>query len=240
MRLIFCLLSPLFLSACLAPSGVGPHVLPETEVASRAQMAVDNFVEVVDQVEPVAEQVCRERQPRLNCDFQILVESDPRAGINAFHTIAPNGRPLIIFSVGLIAAAENADELAFVLGHEAGHHIAGHLDGRRATAAQGARVFGDLARRSGANAQGIGNAAQIGSLVAARRYSQGAELEADALGALIAFRARYDAQRGATLFARLPNPPGGFLSTHPPNATRLTVVRNTVSDLRRSGSTTAP
>jgi len=201
-----------------------------------ARMAVANFVEVVDRVEPVAESICRERAPQLNCDFQILVERDPRAGVNAFQTLDRRGRPLIIFTLGLIAVADNTDQLAFVMGHEAAHHIAEHIALQRQQAAEGARVFSDLARRSGADARGIGEAAEIGSLVASRQFSQAAELEADAIGTVIAFAAGYDPVRGAAFFSRLADPGENFLSTHPPNRARLDVIRRTAAQLRRSGA----
>jgi Zn-dependent protease with chaperone function len=237
-RAVLAILLAGHLSACIPtqPSQRVPVPAPDPELQQQARMAVANFTEVVDRVEPVAEAVCRAEAPRLNCDFQILVERDPRAGVNAFQTVSRRGQPLIIFTIGLIAVAENTDELAFVMGHEAAHHIAQHISAQRAQAEVGARVFGELARQSGADARGIGEAAEIGSIVASRRFSQGAELEADALGTIIAFQAGYDPVRGAAFFGRVPDPGGQFLSTHPPNAARIDIVRRTVAGLRRSGT----
>jgi len=210
-----------------------PQEPPRAQTSEQARQQVLNFIEVVERVEPVAEAVCREEQPRLNCDFEILVDRNPQAGINAFQTRGRNGEPLIIFTVGLVAVAQNTDELAFIMGHEAGHHIALHLDQRQASAAQGAQVFGQIARAGGADPRLVGAASQLGSLVASRQFSQSAELEADAIGTLIALRAGYNPRVGARFFSRIPDPRAGILATHPPNAQREQVVRDTMRRLGR-------
>lgn len=224
----------LVLSACV--STPVPQPAPnDAELAGRARQAVQNFAIVVDRVEPVAEQVCRERTPRQNCDFGIFVDRDPRSGVNAFQTVDPAGRPAIIFTLGLIAEARNTDELAFIMGHEAGHHIAQHLLQQQARSVEGARVFSDVARQSGANARQITEAAQLGSFVASRQFGQQAELEADAIGTAIALRAGFDPLIGAEFFTRIPDPDDPFLSTHPPNAARVGVLRGTVRQIRNGG-----
>jgi Zn-dependent protease with chaperone function len=38
--------------------------------------------------------------------------------VNAYQTLEKDGRPLVVFSIGLLKAARNTDEVAFVLGHE--------------------------------------------------------------------------------------------------------------------------
>jgi len=235
MRFVLILVATLSVSGCVATTPAPAPAPPSQPVSERAQRAAASFIEVVDRVEPVAERICVQQAPDLNCDFQVLVESDPRAGVNAFQTVGARGEPLIIFTIGLIAVAQNSDELAFTLGHEAGHHIARHLDQRRVQAASGARVFGELARQQGADARAISEAQQIGSLVASRRFTQAAELEADALGAAIALSAGFDPLRGAAFFERIPDPAGAFLSTHPPNRDRIATVRRTVAEIQRTG-----
>jgi predicted Zn-dependent protease len=59
----------------------------------------------------------------------------------------------------------------------------------------------------------VRRAAQLGAAVGARTYSRTAELEADALGTVIAYRAGYDPLAGAQLFLRLPDP--GMRSCRP-------------------------
>ena len=210
----------------LAPSlPVAPP--PDGRTAARA------FLEVLDRVEPVAEAACRQQRPDLNCDFLILVDNDASKAPNAFQTLEPQtGRPVIGFTLSLIAEARSADELAFVLGHEAGHHIAGHLPRQKQSAAAGAVLLGVIAALGGADAAVVENASQIGASVGARRYSQDYELEADSLGTLIAWRAGYNPEAGAAFFSRLPDPGNSFLGSHPPNAARMQRVTATLEAIR--------
>ncbi len=237
MRLILLLILVLSAAACVPTTDRPNPAQPlPSDPSERARVAVSNFVEVVERVEPVAESICRQETRRQSCDFQIWVDRDPSSGVNAFQTLNRRGQPVIIFTIGMIAAARNQDELAFVMGHEAGHHIAQHLAQQSAQAAAGAELFGSAARSQGASEAEVGEAARIGSLVASRRFSQSAELEADAIGATIAYRAGFDPITGSAFFRRLPNPSDAFLSTHPPNAARIATVRRAVAELR-GGST---
>ncbi len=199
-----------------------------------AREAARNFVAVVERVEPVAEQVCRANAPGTNCDFRIVVDDRPGMPSNAFQTLDARGRPIIAFTVALLADVRNTDELAFVLSHEAAHHIAGHLARQRRNATIGATVFGEIAGRiGGGSTDAIRTAQQLGASVGARSYSQDFELEADALGTVIAKQAGYDPVNGAQFFLRIPDPGDRFLGTHPPNARRIETVRRTAAGVGR-------
>ena len=75
----------------------------------------------------MAERTCRRRAPQINCQFVILLDTRPNQPPNAFQTLGKDGQPVIIFTLAVLATAQNDDELAFVLGHESAHHIQGHL-----------------------------------------------------------------------------------------------------------------
>ncbi|MCV6585085.1 MAG: M48 family metalloprotease [Marinibacterium sp.] len=222
------------LSAC----GVTVSQTPATPPApgspqAQAQLAAANFRQVVNTVEPVAEAECKARTRGANCDFKIVVDPDTRAPANAFQTLDKSGRPVIVFTLALIADVQNRDELAFVLSHEAAHHILGHLQRQARNAQAGALILGGLVAAAGAPPEQVAAAADQGAFVGARSYSKTFELEADALGTIIAFRAGYDPERGAAYFDRLPDPGDQFLGTHPPNAQRSRVVRETMERLTR-------
>ena len=222
----------LALAACeIVPTG--PETRPGgTSAINAPQVSARSFVQVVERMEPVVERICRSQEPQTNCDFQIAVDTRPGQPPNAFQTLDAAGRPIIAFTVALIAEAENVDELAFVLGHEAAHHIAGHLTRTRDTAAAGALIGGLLATLAGGDAGTIGTAQDFGASVGARTFSKDFELEADSLGTVITYRAGYDPERGAQYFARIPDPGNRFLGTHPPNAARLQRVQATLAALR--------
>ena len=190
-----------------------------------------NFVRVVETVEPVAERECRARTQGMNCDFNIVVDDRPNQPPNAYQTVDRQGRPIIAFTLALIADARNIDELAFVMGHEAAHHIEGHIARQQQNAVAGAVIFSGLATLSGGDANAVKSAQRLGAQVGARSYSKEFELEADALGTVITKKAGYDPLRGAQFFARIPDPGDKFLGTHPPNAARLEIVRRTAAGL---------
>ena len=226
----------LLLSACVNATGpVAPLGLSAPVPGSVPQAAVATFVDVVNRVEPVAEALCRARARGVSCNLQIVVHPDPELPPNAFQMQDPRGRPVVGFTLALIADARNADEIAFVLGHESAHHILGHIAKREQTAMAGALVAAVLAQGAGADAEAIRAAQDLGAEVGARTYSRDYELEADALGAEIALRAGFDPVRGAAFFDRLPDPGDQFLGSHPPNAQRKAIVARTVAALKAQG-----
>jgi Zn-dependent protease with chaperone function len=230
------LLGFLLLSACVQVGA--PVAYPDPAVPAAPEgppldprTAARNFAEVVARVEPVAEAECRVRLGS-NCDFRIVVDTTPGAPPNAFQTRDDAGHPVIAFTVPLIAMARNPDELAFVMGHEAAHHILDHIPRQRQTAILGAAVFGAMTAASGGDPTAVRSAQDIGATIGARTYSKDFELEADGLGTAIAWSAGFDPGRGAFFFSRLPDPGNRFLGTHPPNAQRARVVGDTLVRLR--------
>ncbi len=222
----------LVFSLALMGCGATIEMPPPRQPASTApdpvptRQKVAQFVEVVETVEPVAERECRARTgPRTNCDFRIVVDDRPGQPANAFQTVDRTGRPILAFTVAMVGKVRNRDELAFVMSHEAAHHIAGHIPRQQQNAMAGAILLGGLATLSGADADVVRSATDLGASVAARRYSKDYELEADALGTIIAKRAGYDPVRGAAFFTQIPDPGDRFLGTHPPNAQRMETVR---------------
>lgn len=184
-------------------------------------------------MEPAVERECLQRRTQpINCDFQFVV--DDRSGLepNAFQTIDDNGRPIIGFTLSLIAATRNADEIAFVVGHEASHHILNHLDRKAGAATAGAVILGSIASVYGGNESAVATAQQIGASVGSRYYSQDWELQADYLGAIITLNAGFDPRNGARFFERLPDPGNRVLGTHPPRAARLAQVERAIADVQ--------
>ena len=194
--------------------------------------AARNFVTVVDRVEPVAEALCRERNPRADCDLQIVIDGQLDAPPNAYQTLDDLGRPVVGFTLALIADARKAVEIAFVLGHENAHHILDHVPRQQQSAQAGALAGAVLGALTGADDSMVSQLQNLGAQVAARRYSKEYELAADALGAEIALRAGYDPVLGAGFFSRLPDPGDEFLGSHPPNAQRQAQVRAVVARLQ--------
>ena len=215
-----------------SPSSGGESVdRPVREPVQRnsSPQTVADFRSVVRRVEPVAEQTCREMRPRTNCDFRIFIDERPNLQPNAYQTYDKDGRPVIAFTASLLTVMRNRDELAFVVGHEAAHHIEGHIAQTQTTGTAGALIGGLIGSLAGLDTAGIEAAQNIGGTVGARRFSKEFELEADSLGARITMRAGYDPLVGVQYFQRAPDPGDRFLGTHPPNNDRIAVVRRTVA-----------
>lgn len=241
MKPLVALAAVLGLSACISTAPQAPEPLPAPPVAAYGdagprlspEQAVETFIAVRNRMEPVAERACRQQSDSGNCDFQIGVADDPNLPPNAFQTLDSAGRPVIAFTVALIAEARNADEMAFVMGHEAAHHIAGHIPRQQAEARIGAALGAALGAAMGGGDQNVQLGQQLGGTYGARRFAKDYELEADALGTELAWRAGFDPARGAAFFTRIPDPGNRFLGTHPPNGERLATVRRTLARLGR-------
>src|SRR5690606_17470701 len=181
----FTLLCVLALAACGAPpppTGMSSGQQSRPTISTPTSGNLAQFRSVVASVRPVAERECRSRTSNVNCDFRIVVDDRPGRPANAFQSIDQQGRPVLAFNLALIAEVRNGDELAFVMGHEAAHHISGHLDRQRNNAMAGAILLGGLAAMTGASQGAVQNATDLGAGLGSRTYSKDYELEADALG----------------------------------------------------------
>lgn len=220
-----------FLIGLLGAAGCRIGPAPISGQAPAGAGAARQFVAVANTVEPAAERACRARAAMRDCDFLIVVDDRPGQPPNAFQTLDKNGRPLLIFTVSLLDTVDNVDELAFIMGHEAAHHILGHLGRQADNATVGSVILSGVAVLSGASDVVVREAGRLGAEIGARRYSKEFELEADALGTVITADAGYDPVRGAVFFTRIPDPGDRFLGTHPPNAERMDIVRRTAARL---------
>ncbi len=219
----------LTLSACVAPA---PILTAPPPVAQGASVTPAQFNAVVARMRPASTQVCRERNPALDCNFIVVLDDRPGQPPNAFHTRDEQGRPIIAFTLALVRDLRSEDEIALIFGHEAAHHIADHLPRIQQQAMTGALLGGLVAALSGADQVTTRQLVNATATVGARRYAKPFELEADRLGALIAARGGYDPLAGAQVFRRIPDPGNQFLGTHPPNAERLAEIERAVAAMR--------
>lgn len=203
--------------------------------------AVSRFDRVVRRVKPVAMAFCETQVASgETCDLPIIIDHEMKV-VNAYQTKNASG-PFIAFSVPLLKTVRNDDELAFVLGHEYAHHIAGHLRKGEQQALAGALVMGTITAAAQAYAssnnpyaytdtyqQELDRNMELGAALGQKAYGQTYELESDVVATYIARSAGYDPVKGARFFA-IPaeaKTTAGVLSvwgTHPPNETRLGTV----------------
>jgi predicted Zn-dependent protease len=168
---------------------------------------------------------------KLDWDFVVLDTPDE----NAF--VLPNGK-VAVFR-GLLQTIRSDDELAAVLGHEAGHVLLRHPAERvsqqlAVEAGVGlARVL--LSDGSGEGADRIAGALGMGAVYGViLPYSRKHELEADSEGVKLMREAGYDPQAALRFWERRIAEGGGrgqpeIISTHPGDRTRLTALRKAVA-----------
>ncbi|MFV0293483.1 MAG: M48 family metalloprotease [Paracoccus sp. (in: a-proteobacteria)] len=206
---------------------------PSRTTPQSPQEAARNFLAVIRKMEPAVEREClARRRSNINCDYQFVVDDRANVEPNAFQTLDSAGRPVIGFTVSLIAEAHNSDELAFVVGHEASHHILNHLDRKSTSATAGAVILGGIAAAAGIDPTMMGTIQQVGATVGSRVYSKDWELQADYMGAIVTMNAGYDPVNGAEFFRRMPDPGDQILGSHPSRASRMAQVKKAVADVR--------
>jgi Zn-dependent protease with chaperone function len=158
--------------------------------------------------------------------FHVVQQTD----INAF---ALPGGPIFI-NVGTINAARNEAELAGVLAHEMSHVYMQH-SAKQAPKQEWANILGALGGLLGGAA---GDVAQMGIQFGAgtllMKYSRKDEAQADAVGAIIMYKAGYDPRAMAEFFQNLGKIVGNggpqFLSDHPNPGNRVEAVDREIAN----------
>jgi predicted Zn-dependent protease len=152
------------------------------------------------------------------------------ADINAF---ALPGGPIFV-NIGTVTAADNEAELAGVLAHEMSHVYMQH-SAKQAPKATWASIIAGL---GGAvlPQSGLGNLARMGIQIGAgsmlMKYSRKDEAQADAVGAIIMYRAGYNPKAMADFFQKLEEKYGSgglqILSDHPNPGNRQASIQNEI------------
>ena len=203
-----------------------------------AQLGANAFAEVLGRFEfersgPAAERV-RQVAGRIAAAAETMVENDHRweavllrsDEVNAF--ALPGGKIAVL--AGLLAVADEEDELAAVVGHEVAHVLARH-GAERLTQEQLAEygrialsvAVGDLDPAAQAAIMGaLGLGTRFGVLMP---FSRTHETEADRIGLLLMARACYDPRAALSVWQDMAQAAGGgppeFLSTHPSHGSRI-------------------
>jgi beta-barrel assembly-enhancing protease len=175
--------------------------------------------------------------------FPYTIKAVNSTEVNAF---ALPGGPMYV-NRGLITTTRNEAELAGVLAHEMSHVILRHGTEQASKAylgQAGLSLLGGLVGKRGSTSSQIINAVGgFGLNAAFLKFSRSDELEADALGAELMFKAGYDPTAMATMFAMLraeqgrdPSKLDRFFSSHPPPADREARIRTVASSLGSGGS----
>jgi Zn-dependent protease with chaperone function len=207
------------------------------------QLGLQAMGEVYKQM-PVLPDSSRETQyiQQLGRKLQTVIPADkswpyqfhviPAADINAF---ALPGGPIFV-NLGTLLAADNEAELAGVLAHEMSHVYMQH-SAKQAPKATVAQIIAGLA---GAvlPQSGLGNLGRMGIQIGAgtmlMKYSRKDEAQADAVGAVIMYKAGYNPKSMADFFQKLEQKYGSgglqILSDHPNPGNRQASIQKEVQN----------
>jgi beta-barrel assembly-enhancing protease len=204
----------------------------EQDVAKQVRLSRDRAVN--DYVSSMGQRLVRHTElGHLPWEFHVI--EDP--AINAFNI--PGGH--VYVHTGLIAAAENASELAAVMAHEISHGVSRHGT-ENLTRAYGASMLASLVL--GEDAQTHERlAAEILAGGALAKFSRDAEREADRLGIRTMYQAGYDPRGMVGIFETLleqrrrrPNAVASLFSSHPLTEARIAEAQQVAAELPRKTS----
>ncbi len=163
-------------------------------------------------------------------EFHVVAQKE----INAF---ALPGGPMFV-NIGTITAADNEAELAGVMAHEMAHVYMQHSAKQQD---KGSLLEG-LAGLAGAIAGGMGGTwgtlaqtgIQVGAGTIMLKYSRGDEAQADAVGAIILWKAGFNPVALADFFEKIEAQGGSslpqFLSDHPNPGNRKNAIEKEIAD----------
>jgi len=156
----------------------------------------------------------------------------PQKEINAF---ALPGGPMFV-NVGTITAASSEAELAGVMAHEMGHVYMQHGAKQAGKQQTTSTIFGVLGAILGTQG-GLGQLAQAGLQFGAQglilKYSREDEAQADAVGAIILYKAGYNPKALADFFQKLAAQGSAgpqFLSDHPNPGNREAAIQKEIAN----------
>ncbi len=236
------------ISAC---SGI-QHLLPEAdqlafdsavrEIDAYPQPVGGNYIEtaeakaklaqVYEKLRPAARQVCEFVDEQETCWWDVEYSSESEFGAYA------TKKNQIVVQHGLLEQISSDSELALVVAHEIGHHIADHIDESKARTVTGA-IIGALAagaliysagdcysvtcQQSASDA--IESSAAVGAAIGRISFSKKQEREADMLAAFILFNAGYDLNESRLMLVKMgamsSQRKTRLLDTHPAGPERL-------------------
>lgn len=235
MRMLTISVALLVATACAtSPTGRRQLVLlPAGEVAALGVTAFEETkknepattnVALANYVKCVSDAVLNANLQQIGSGWEVTTFASDQ--INAF---ALPGKKIGIYA-GMAMFADNADQLAAVIGHEIGHVIAQHGNERMSQAmiAQGGLTLVDAWQGGGEAKTAIMAALGLGyDLGIAKPHSRGQESESDNIGLMYMAKAGFNPQQSVLLWQKMgARGEAGpeFLSTHPSPSSRANAL----------------
>lgn len=214
------------------PGDTGVSKEKQEQIGRQAMAEVYKQMPVLPDSSPITQyvrQLGRKLQAQIPQQYNWPYEFHviPQKDINAF---ALPGGPIFI-NVGSIVAADNEAELAGVMAHEMSHVYMQHSIKQMKKSQWTQGIAGVLGAVLGSMGGAVGALGQLGAGIAGgvltMRYSRADEAQADAVGAIIMYKAGYDPHYLARFFQKLAsmgNNGPQFLSDHPNPGNRTQAI----------------
>lgn len=187
------------------------------------------------------------------CHFQIIYKPDDTA--NAY---ASEGHKITLYK-GLLQYLQTNDEIAAVIAHEMGHHLAKHNEEKMRNAVAGAAVSGIVtaiimgaansnntyytAQQRYQDEKTLENMMQIGAHLGALSYSKEQEREADLLATYLLSHAGYNLSKAQNVMVVLAQFAGetdpkraAFLNSHPAGMERVAAWEKAMQEIKNNPS----
>lgn len=229
------------LTGCATDGGLGQALVSDAQIMAASQAAwadaksrerISRDPALRRRVERVGRRIVPATgMSQYDWEFEVF-DSDVQ---NAW--VLPGGK--VAFYKGLLDIMDNDDQVATVMGHEAGHLRANHAAQRARQ--QAAAGMGLAIINAGLGAVNVENPDRWAGIFGAGLtygvllpYSRQHELEADSLGVDFMARAGYRPSQALnfwqTMSAQNARRPVELMSTHPSDSTRIQNLRNHIAD----------
>lgn len=211
-------------------------------VSRNVSETYDLLYRISNRLVPASLALCAHAQVA-DCHFPVIFDDDDN--VNAY----ANEKREIHISRGLLERLASEEEIAAVIAHEMGHHIAEHVDETQENVAigaiAGAILAGAVLAVSGYEGsatetqQILGGGAAVGAMAGQLSYSKDQEREADLLAAYILERSDYDLRRAGNVFkvlARLDSSKthSTMFDTHPAGPERVAAWEKAIAEVEAS------
>jgi len=197
---------------------------------------------ISNRLAPASQALCAHAQVT-DCHFPVIFDNDDN--VNAY----ANDKREIHISRGLLERLVSEEEVAAVIAHEMGHHIAEHVEETQQNVAIGAIAGAILAGAvlaatdhegsAGETQQIIGTTMGAGAMVGQLSFSKDQEREADLLAAYMLKRSNYDLHKAGNVFKVLARLDAGkerstMFDTHPAGPERVAAWEKAMAEVEAS------
>lgn len=253
---------PLFITACTGSAYKLPAVSSDETAQIQYEIDADTtelktykrsdadykkrIATISKRLQKSAEPLCELAE--YSCYFEVIYSNE-----NTVNAYAHEDYKITVFK-GLLQYLKNNEEMAAVIAHEMGHHLAQHNQEKTQNAQAGAAITGILTAvligaanannpyyssyQQQQNQQTIEDMMMVGAEIGAVSYSKEQEREADLLGAYLLEYAGYDldkAQKLLYVFTKITGDEvdghAALLDTHPPTPERLVAWKKAIEEI---------